>query len=367
MQYKILFFLTLLGISLLPAQVMFPGDLNNDGQANYIDLLPLGVAYGQLGPLRPAANTAWTEQETELWGLSLPVSGVDLAFVDADGNGRIDSLDLDAIALNYDSLQATAFPPPLPYLLTDTFRVENRPTLVLTFNRTTALPGDTVIGTIALVIPDPTAFPPTNPPLAIALTLRYDPSLFNNDHIRIEPDVTAGDLMYVVATANSVDFGRSPPVGSIQLAVAGRGQGALAASRTLAKFTIIIEDMILLTAYPEFTIEETLFITLNEQVIDLTSSLDSFLITSNQPVAAPANDWQIYPNPCQSWLRGAGPTTGPADLQLINATGQCLAKYHFPRGRDWQIDLSAWPPGLYFLLAEQPNGQWMQPLKLLKN
>jgi hypothetical protein len=367
MQYKILFFLTLLGISLLPAQVMFPGDLNNDGRANHIDLLPLGVAYGQLGPLRPAASTEWIAQETELWGPFLPVSGVNLAFVDADGNGRIDSLDLDAIALNYDSLQTTAFPPPLPYLLTDTFRVENRPRLVLTFNRATALPGDTVIGTIDLIIPDPAAFPPTNPPLAIALTLRYDPSLFDNEQLRIEPEVAAGDLMYVAATANSVDFGRSPPVGSIQLAFSGRGQGALAASRTLAKFTIIIEDMILLTAYPEFTIEETLFITLNEQVIDLTRSLDSFLITSNQPVPTPADEWQISPNPCQTWVRGWCPTPGPVYLQLVNATGQCLAAYHFPRGRDWQIDMTAWPPGLYFLLAAKQNGQWMQPVKLIKN
>ena len=84
--------------------IMFPGDANNDGVANQYDILPVGVAYGMEGFPRPGASPIWQPQfQPFAWPQNLPVSGVNLAFVDSDGNGLIDSLDIDAIAFNFAS------------------------------------------------------------------------------------------------------------------------------------------------------------------------------------------------------------------------------------------------------------------------
>ena len=100
--------------------LMFPGDTNNDGIANYYDILPIGLAYDSLGPPRELPSFNWEAQEFFPWGKILPFSGVEYGFIDCDGNGIIDSLDVEAIALNYDSMQMEANPPPMPYELPDT-------------------------------------------------------------------------------------------------------------------------------------------------------------------------------------------------------------------------------------------------------
>ncbi|MDV7397617.1 hypothetical protein RZS08_39820, partial [Arthrospira platensis SPKY1] len=46
----------------LSAQVMYPGDVNNSGQANAIDVLYLGLAFGSEGPERMSPTTAWMPQ-----------------------------------------------------------------------------------------------------------------------------------------------------------------------------------------------------------------------------------------------------------------------------------------------------------------
>ncbi|MBK9013208.1 MAG: hypothetical protein IPM82_03480 [Saprospiraceae bacterium] len=120
---RFIFLLSFLCSLHLAAQpiILFPGDANNDGVANQYDLLPIGVAYGQEGFPRPGATLDWLPQFLpQQWLQALPVSGVNLGFCDSDGNGLIDSFDIDAIALNFDSTQTGAQPPPMPYLLPDT-------------------------------------------------------------------------------------------------------------------------------------------------------------------------------------------------------------------------------------------------------
>ncbi|WP_367391970.1 T9SS type A sorting domain-containing protein [Lewinella sp. LCG006] len=362
MQFNLLFCLFILSGTLLPAQVVFPGDLNNDGTANYLDLLPLGVAYGQTGPIRFEATLNWQPQEAELWGLNLPVSGVNLVSVDADGNGIIDSLDLDAIALNYDSLQTLSLPPPQPYLLTDTFLVEERPTLELRFNRTEATAGDTVEVTIFLHIPDPSVFPPTNPPTAIACQIAFDPTMINEASTRFLAAENSEDLMFIGAGTNNVDFGRSPLSGQLEFAAAGRGQGALAMSRPVGKFIIVIEDMILLEGSPGFDINDALLINLNEQVIDIQVETDSLLIVNTQAPAITATSLRAYPNPCTKSLQLCGGSD--QEVKLFDHQGQLLRVFQ-QFGQDCQqIDMDVYPAGAYFFGVQTPENY--QTLKVIK-
>lgn len=364
MQFNLLFCLVILSGTLLPAQVVFPGDLNNDGAANFLDLLPLGVAYGQTGPIRFEGTLNWQPQEAELWGLNLPVSGVNLVSVDADGNGVIDSLDLDAIAFNYDSIQVLSLPPPQPYLLTDTFPVEQRPTLGLRFNRTEAAAGDTVEVTIVLNIPDPTAFPPTNPPTAVACRISFDPIMINEESTRFFAAEDSEDLMFIGAGTNNVDFGRSPLSGQLEFAAAGRGQGALAMSRQVGKFIIVIEDMILLEGSPGIGIDDALLINLNEQVIDVQVETDTLLVVGTQTQVPTSMTLEAFPNPCRKNVQICGLNSQTQTLEMFDSQGRLLHTFQQVGPNCEQINMDAFPAGIYFLRTQALG--YYEALKVIK-
>lgn len=365
MQYKILLSLFLLLPVLLDAQLLFPGDLNNDGEANHIDLLPLAIAYGQIGPERPGATFDWIPQETFFWELSLPVTGIDLSFVDADGNGILDSLDLDAIPINYDSTQTGAIPVPEPYLLPEIFEVDELPTLILDINQDEVGAGDTIEVSISLNIPDPTVFPLSNPPTALACLITFDPTYINEEAIFYEPDSSADDLMYVAASVNSVDFGRSPNSGTIEFACGGRGEGALRMSRPIGKFKIVIEDMILLEGDPDFMITDQIMINLNEQLIDLQSQTDGLLVS----VAADPEkqvDIEGFPNPTRGVIVICpAEFADPSTISVYNETGQRFNLNFVPVNEMcWQVDLTVLPEGIYWMVQEV--GGYTQQITVVK-
>ncbi len=84
------------------AQEVWPGDLNNNGVVNGVDLLYWGVAFGATGPARATVATDWAPQASAPpWTQSFP-SGINYSFADCDGNGEVDGEDYDnAIEQNF--------------------------------------------------------------------------------------------------------------------------------------------------------------------------------------------------------------------------------------------------------------------------
>ncbi|MEP7169477.1 MAG: PKD domain-containing protein, partial [Bacteroidota bacterium] len=84
---------------------VWPGDANRDGEVNMDDLLPLGMFYGTTGAARTNASLSWASQPATNWNTGFDFMYLqdllDKKFADANGDGIIDSLDMDAITLNY--------------------------------------------------------------------------------------------------------------------------------------------------------------------------------------------------------------------------------------------------------------------------
>lgn len=98
-------------VRLYPASVelkaaIWPGDTDRNGVVNHFDLLPIGLAYGNRGTARPNASLEWQAQGTQLWGKE--ITGLDLAFIDADGSGKIEDKDTSAIYANWNLNYADA-------------------------------------------------------------------------------------------------------------------------------------------------------------------------------------------------------------------------------------------------------------------
>lgn len=79
---------------------LYPGDANNDGEANYIDLLSIGNNFGNTGATRIGATNNWEPQQATYWGTNA-TNGMDLSYSDCNGDGTVNAADTTAIALNY--------------------------------------------------------------------------------------------------------------------------------------------------------------------------------------------------------------------------------------------------------------------------
>lgn len=84
----------------LLSQTMRPGDVNNNGIVNKIDLLYLGYAYGAEGPAREVVDETWeTKNLPTNWNFSFP-NGLNFAYADCNGDGVINEEDAKVIDTN---------------------------------------------------------------------------------------------------------------------------------------------------------------------------------------------------------------------------------------------------------------------------
>ncbi len=93
---------------LLSAQMIWPGDVNNNGIVNGVDWLYWGVGFQSNGPTRPDANTEWEAQPMgNAWAEDFPGS-MNYAYADANGDGLINMDDASVIRNNFRLNHGTA-------------------------------------------------------------------------------------------------------------------------------------------------------------------------------------------------------------------------------------------------------------------
>ena len=85
---------------------VWPGDYNNDGTANQMDVLYWGLAKNNQGPSRPNATTNWTAQTAASWSMS--INDINGKYQDGNGDGLVDSDDLSVIFSNYGKTHANS-------------------------------------------------------------------------------------------------------------------------------------------------------------------------------------------------------------------------------------------------------------------
>ncbi|MEL7021597.1 MAG: Ig-like domain-containing protein, partial [Bacteroidota bacterium] len=88
-------------------QCIWAGDTNNDGIVNMQDLLPIGLGMGEVGTERdnPDLNN-WYGQYGEDWTGTLAGAGLDIKYIDTDGNGVVSAVDTAAISDFYGNVHS---------------------------------------------------------------------------------------------------------------------------------------------------------------------------------------------------------------------------------------------------------------------
>lgn len=91
---------------------IWPGDINNDGRVDMQDLLPLAYHLGEVGYSRNTSDDHWTGEAGMNWGNQQLMTGYDLKYTDADGNGMLTAADTSLISQHY--LKYHRLIPPAP-------------------------------------------------------------------------------------------------------------------------------------------------------------------------------------------------------------------------------------------------------------
>lgn len=88
---------------------VWPGDTDNDGDADINDVLPIGIHFGATGPARSDTTFAWKAQTAQPW---VPETAM---YADATGDGIVNQNDILPIGVNFGLNRATI--PDAPALL----------------------------------------------------------------------------------------------------------------------------------------------------------------------------------------------------------------------------------------------------------
>jgi len=79
----------------LPAQSIWPGDIDNNGKVSAVDVLYAGVAFGSAGAPRANASGDWEAQQLTMdWMLEFEGINLNYAYADADGDGFVGDNDI---------------------------------------------------------------------------------------------------------------------------------------------------------------------------------------------------------------------------------------------------------------------------------
>ena len=349
---------------LLTAQV-WPGDVNNNGIANNVDLIWLGTAFHAEGPSRsmPQQGENWESKLLPvLWMDTFP-NGLNYAFADCDGDGEVDHEDYEAIETNYnethDSVTLDEFEqgifgidPPLFFTSIGPPMAEEGNSLVLGID----------LGTADL---------PVNDFYGIAFTVRYDPALFSssfgggdfspNDDSWIGGDNQVLDIDYQDSDQGILEVGLSRRNGQ---SVSGFGE--------LGNFFIVIEDHVVGITEPE--LETVIYL---EKVKVLDEHLNSIVIFSDSIQVTILNDTVIssvdgvgkedvliYPNPTQDFLWVQPKDQVIEKLELFDLVGGLIndLSAQVRSQPSFRLSLSAIPRGIYVLKITTPQGSYLKKI-----
>ncbi|MCB0637630.1 MAG: T9SS type A sorting domain-containing protein [Lewinella sp.] len=335
--------------------IVYPGDAGNDSLCSARDLLPIGIAWNRETFPREPQDSVWAPQLAVGLELNiLPQTGVNIAHVDANGDGFIDFNDARVVAMNYDSIVSESVPLPPAYQPPFAVPTTLCPYLRLTFDRDTAMVLDTFYLDI-FVEGFPGELPEPDGILGVSFSLSYDPIFLRDTLTRVLPDTLPGDLMFVHATQNLAYASRGLGAGRIDFAAAGRGQNVIRDNRFLGRVEFIVEDMIFRNT-AEFVLDvnideaSILFVNRDEFFFsqpDCVNEADEVLLldpatATRAPSAAPT--WRLFPNPAGTACRIEGERL-PEQAWLYNMLGQPIREVD-PRQ---PIALAELPAGLYFL------------------
>lgn len=318
---------------------VWPGDADGNYQVNLYDPLAIALAYGETGPSRPGASTAWTAQYCADWTNSFP-NGVNHKHADCNGNGTINLFDLGPVITNYGQWHQKGGAPAA--------KVAGIPDLHFESAGVAITPGAAVsiplkLGSSAL---------PMNNVYGIAARLKV---------INLEPAAApqmSQSGSWIGTTGNTLSFSKSISTTTTDWALARTDHQQVNGSGTIATMDFTVPANAAVGTKVIFRIEQARIIDKNGAVLEQYNVLDDTAtvmsatsvpgITGNAPGAV------IVPNPSRGeaalWFRLE--RAGAVSIRVVNAMGQTV-RTHQMNGNEqlsqWMLSPEGLAAGMYHI------------------
>lgn len=345
--------LILQGPRLLAQLTVYPGDANNNGIVNNIDVLYVGYSFGTPGPSRVFTDTEFEPQDSPAAWAGVFPDGTSFAYADANGDGVVGLQDLLAINRNYGATR----PPVVPDEFPEVPEGANRLHLEKGNEPLPLIPGS--VFSIPIYLND------TDLPLelnGLAFTLEYDSSLIKNINIQWDANWLNADSSWYALQV--------PIMGEkaqLEVATTRFGNDPVLGGGLLGRVNIIIEDdLIGLLPAPHDTVNVLIAIKklrgIGKDFQPIPLLGDDYTFTVHHPDARPNGvrspekaRFKIYPNPANRrlWIESPKNIESVVLQDLLGRPLRVLTDLAAP---SVQLELPDLPPGLYLIRVQTEAG-----------
>jgi hypothetical protein len=325
--------------------IVWPGDVNNNGVVNHIDVLYIGAAYEIIGEARDTQTIQWDGVSIpNNWQSEFQNNGLSVAFADCDGNGIVDEDDLDAIGLNYglehDLLLLDSFPEIINIGDTELFFNTGG-------NNPVAMPGSSVSIPIDLGGQN---FPINNF-YGLAFSIEV-----NTEYIDMESLIFDFENSWMVSPNETLLTYQRRNSSTLDVVLSRRNMTTVSGGGAVGILNLIIEgnvpdyapDIEVLTIKDVYVVDEVLneIYTTGEHILylDITSPIKEL----------PKNEFSIYPNPVSKGIctiKGLDKYTD-VEVRLLDIAGRQMKAELVGNN----LHVGNLPTGIYFININTPQG-----------
>jgi hypothetical protein len=327
---------------------VWPGDANDDGIANMQDLLRIGLAYGETGPIRPFASNSWVGQNAAAWSKSFK-DGVNFRHADCNGDGKVDSADVIPLWTNYSSTHGKTS--------LDVEQTTATPVIRIVFDQDSVQKGDVLSGTIYI---GDSAIPANNI-LAVLFSLGFDPSVFDASSFQMdfsESQLGAVEELLAMfetyATKDHVDGG-----------VTRNNKTGKDVKGSIGKFRLVVTGDIggitVLKLHNVQIYDPSLALvngTVQDAQVKIYDGIRKYYDLSAHT--------GLFPNPAESQLTISLDRTTDAIVNFYDLQGTPVKTIKSTATKNISTDVSAFPAGIYIVEIQTPDGRAIKKFSKLR-
>lgn len=342
-------YLILLVTTALTAQAqpfaVWPGDANNNGIANHVDLLQIGVSWDSLGPARATTTTTWAPQVlSTAWGNSALVN-VDRGYSDCNGNGLVEASDIAAIQQNFGLFWTPTEPSDSGTIVTTP-----APQLRLSIPSTAFISG---LDTLDLEVFLTDGASNVNNMFGLAFTIEYDPTIIDS----VLPTFSGGWLNF--DGQSEIVQRIDTALGRIYVAITRRAMPGVSGTGSLGSLGIVMDDDIRINAFYQLDFKIS-FATANYRNGDpFYLGVQGDTLTIETPLAAQPPQLprvQVFPSPARNVLYLQADGVEDADLIVRDLQGKVIHQAHYATMGRHALSVAGWAAGVYILEIRNPAG-----------
>ena len=343
-------------------QTIWPGDVNNNGIVNEIDLLYLGFAYNEMGSPRTNASSDWIGQElTTEWDGTFP-DGLNFAYADCNGDGVVNEVDAKIIETNL-----TETHDDVPFIADDILTaIPNIDPSFTISSPSFEVPSG---GSIDLDINLGSDISPVENLLGVAFTISVDPRFFKTDRTKFELDPVAWISPF--SNENTSLVLNNEAEGKITFTFTATDKKPVSGGGLIGKVSfVLIEDIV------DFLVKEDTLKVAIDSITIVTDNLEKTpavgacaeleVIGRTTSTYNPILDKiKFYPNPTNGWLLLKSKEVAIEKVELVNTLGQVVYQKQLTNSTFQSLDLQTVPEGMYWLRMITELGTKSTPIQRL--